>query len=263
MASVFGVSDDKPTQQASEFQEQQQIIQTGIPGFDDAIGQGLPSGNLYLITGSVGSSGNLLAQQILYNSIIRKSKVTYYTVENSSVDVIQDMKVFGMDIQHYVDDGSWVFARIIPSNLKKIIDVLPEYPMEQKIYLEGSFDSLMNHFYDMVKEGRNTALHLPSLIRNFKLEEIQNLLFYITGVVRKHGGVHFLLSTEGAHENTTNVTIKDIVDSVFEIRSEVRGTELENTVTITKIRQMVPRSRMIRLSIREGGLATETVRRVQ
>lgn len=267
MASVFGESNDAPKSglQASVLEKgfQQQTIHTGIPGFDDAVGDGLPGGNIYLITGSVGGSAIPFVQQILYQTAIQKGKVAYYAVENSSIDIIQDMKVYKMDIEPYVDDGSWLFTRVIPSNFKKIIDILPEFPMEHRLYLDQTFDGLMNHFHDQVKDGRNTAIHLQSLIRNFPMEEVQNLLLFLTGVVRRYGGIHFLLITEGAHDPSVLTTIKDTVDSVFDIVTTVRGNELENTVTIQKIRQMVPKSRVIRLSSRESGLATETVRRIQ
>jgi len=106
-------------------------------------------------------------------------------------------------------------------------------------------------------------LNLPLLVRIFPLTEIQNLLFYVTGVVRRYGGIHFVLLTEGAHDQNTMVTIKDTVDSVFEVSTALRGAEIENIVTISKIRGMMPKVRVIRLAQRESGLATETIRRIQ
>jgi len=266
LASVFGSSKDElPQAQKGETAGQQQVatvVSTGIPGFDEILGQGLPAGSLYLLSGLLGSDANLFAQQVLYNAVIRKGKVAYYTVENSSTDIISSMQLFRMNIQQYVDDGSWVFARAVPPNMKKVMDVLPEVPMEKRIDLEGSLSNLMNHFHESVKEGRSTALHLPQLIRSFPLDEIQNLLFFMTGVVRKLGGIHLLLFTEGAHAQSVTVTIKDAVDSVFEITTEARGSEIENIVTIQKIRNMRPKSRIIRLATRENGLATETIRRL-
>jgi len=38
---------------------------------------------------------------------------------------------------------------------------------------------------------------------------------------------------------------------------------MENVITISKIRNMVPKARIVRLAQRETGLATETIRRVQ
>jgi len=168
-----------------------------------------------------------------------------------------------MNIQQYVDEGSWIFGRVIPPSMKQIIEVLPEIPMEQRIELDASFTALMNHYYDMIKEGRNTVLNLPLLVRSFPLTEIQNLLFYVTGVVRRYGGIHFVLLTEGAHDQSTMVTIKDTVDSVFEVSTALRGAEIENIITISKIRGMMPKARIVRLAQRESGLATETIRRVQ
>ncbi len=265
--SIFGESKDIGAQGRMEdailTQQKTAVIPTGIPGFDEALGNGLPTGNLYLVSGQIGSSSYQFVQQILYHTLVSKGKVAYYTVENSSTDIIQDMELMGMNIQQYVDDGSWIFGRVTPPSLKKIIEVLPEVPMEQRIELDISFTALMNHYYDMIKEGRNTALNLPLLVRSFPLNEIQNLLFYVTGVVRRYGGIHFILLTEGAHDQNTMVTIKDTVDSVFEVSTALRGAEIENIITISKIRGMMPKVRVVRLAQRESGLATETIRRVQ
>lgn len=265
MSKVFGIDSDKSPRQTQESIEyvKSLVIPTGIPGFDDSLGQGLPGGNLYLLSGSLESCHTLFAQQVLYNSVIRKTKVAYYTIENSSTDIANDMNLFKMNIQDYIDDGSWLFTRLVLPNMKKIIDVLPEVPMEQRINLEGSLSALMNHFHDTVKEGRNTVIHLQHLIRTFPIEEVHNLLLFITGVIRKYGGVHFLLLTEGAYDSTVGITIKESVDAVFEISASLRGTEIENAVAIQKLRGMVPRTRQIRLALRENGLATETIRRVQ
>ncbi len=266
MSKVFGASSsDSGSAQIQDTSQQQAlgVIATGIPGFDEILGQGLPAGNLYLISGVLGSNASLFVQQILYNTLIGKAKVTYYTVEQASTDIIQDMQLYGMNVQQYVDDGSWVFARVLPANLKKIMEALPEVPMEQRIDVHESLSGLMNHFHDSAKEGRNTAIHLPYLIRNFSLEENQNQLLFMTGVARKYGGIHFLLLTEGAHDQSTVITIKDAVDSVFDVATSVRGSDVENVVTIQKIRNMKLAARIIRLAMRDNGLATETIRRVQ
>jgi KaiC/GvpD/RAD55 family RecA-like ATPase len=267
MSKVFGSSNDarmgEQTQELFGQKRDVSFIASGIQGFDDNLGSGLPSGNIYLASGGVGSNSVLFAQQILYNTLIAKGKVTYYTAAQSSTDIIQDMQLYGMNVQPYVDDGSWVFSRLVLPNMKKIMDVLPEVPMEHRINLEGSMSELMNHFHESVKEGRSTAIHLQSLIRNFSLDDIHNLLFFMTGVARRYGGIHFVLLTEGAYDQNVAVTIKDAVDAVFEINTAIRGNEVENIVNVQKIRSVIPKSRVIRLALRENGLATETIRRVQ
>ncbi len=84
----------------------------------------------------------------------------------------------------------------------------------------------------------------------------------MTGTIRTFGGIHFLMLTEGAHEQNVAVTIKDGVDSVFDISSTTRGKEVESSLYIQKIRGVLPKMRTIKLTQRKDGLATETIRRV-
>ena len=65
--------------------------ESGIPGFDDALGGGLPIGNLFLFSGVFGNNQPLFAQQILYHSIVEKGKVVYYSLDQASTDIIDEM----------------------------------------------------------------------------------------------------------------------------------------------------------------------------
>lgn len=219
----------------------------------------MPSGNLYLLSSSLGSNADLFAQQILNHIIADMGKVAYYTVERSSLDIIQDMELFGMNIEQYIKDGSWVFTRLVVPSMKSMIET--SVLQEKKINLD-SLSELGKNFEEKVKEGYNTALHLSHLIRNFSLEEIQNLLFIMAEVTRKYGGIHFILMSEDSHEKSLVVTVKDTVDSVFEFTSQVRDEEMENILTIRKIRNMIPKARVIMLSVKSTGLVTETTSRI-
>jgi len=68
--------------------------------------------------------------------------------------------------------------------------------------------------------------------------------------------------SEDSHEKSVVVTIKDAVDSVFEFASEVIEDEIENILTVRKIRNMIPKARVLRLSMKNSGLVTETTSRI-
>ena len=68
--------------------------------------------------------------------------------------------------------------------------------------------------------------------------------------------------SEDSHEKSLVVTIKDTVDSIFEFTSQVRDEEMENILTIRKIRNMIPKARVIMLSVKSTGLVTETTSRI-
>lgn len=214
-----------------------------------------------MLSSSLGSNADLFAQQILFRNVVDMGKVAYYTVERSSLDVMGDMELFGMNIEQYVKEGSWVFTRLVVPSMKSLIETRPDVLQEKKLDL-GSLLELGKNFEDKVKQGFNTALHLSHLIRNFSLGEIQNLLFFMAEVSRRYGGIHFLLMTEDSHEKSLVVTIKDTVDSVFEFASQVRDSEIENILTIRKIRNMIPKARVIILAVKNTGLVTETTSRI-
>jgi len=261
MSSTFGESGD--TQQAQEGVIDKEQAQSGIPGLDQALGQGLPTRNVFLLSGVMGNNLSLFAQQIMYKRIISKTKVAYYTVEQSTSDIVNEMKLYGMNISQFVDDGSWIFGRALPIDLKKITDALPEVPMEQRISLTDSLSPLMKHFQERVKEGCSTVMHLSSLMRNFSIDEISNLLFFMTGVAREYGGIHFVIITEDAHNPKDVVTVKDLADSVFDFTSDNRGSAITMTLTIQKIKDVFPKTRILRFTVKNEGLVTETIRRIK
>ena len=154
----------------------------------------MPSGNLYLLSSSLGSNADLFAQQILFRNVSDEGKVAYYTVERSSLDVMGDMELFGMNIDDYLKNGSWMFTRLVIPSMKSLIVTMPDVLQEKKLDLVSLLE-LGKNFEDKVKQGFNTALHLSHLIRNFSIEEIQNLLFFMANVSRKYGGIQDRKST--------------------------------------------------------------------
>ncbi len=80
--SVFGENKDQVTGQNSSMDsilatKKDVNVATGIPGFDESLGKGLPAGNLYLISGDLGSSAHQFVQQVLFNRIISRGNVLY------------------------------------------------------------------------------------------------------------------------------------------------------------------------------------------
>jgi len=121
----------------------------------------------------------------------------------------------------------------------------------------------MKHFQEKIKDGRSTVIHLSSLIRNFSMDEISNLLFFVAGAAREYGGIHFVIVTQDAHKPTDVVTVKDIVDSVFEFSSDNRGSEVTMSLNIQKIKDVFPKTRLLRFTVQDKGLVTETIRRIK
>jgi len=261
MSTQFGEVNDSTVQEEDK-QLEKDFLESGIQGFDDAIGNGLPVGNIYLLCGHFANGSDIFVQQVLNKRITNNDKVAYYTVEQSSNDTINAMKLYGMNIQEYVNNNSWMFFRMLHTSLKNVSSVIPKVSTEQQI----SFDDisiLMKHFQEKAEESFNTCINFSSLMRNFSLKEMSDFLFFMQNVVRGTGGIHFVLINEDEHKPSDISTLKNMADTVFNFSSQIRGLDLEIELTIQKIKDIFPKTRILRFTAQEKGLATETIRRVK
>ena len=237
-------------------------VQSGIPGFDEALGEGLVEGNIYLIVSDSGEHSKQISHQILFNRIISKSKVSYYTFEDSSADIIEEMSHYNMHIEKFVNEGSWKFVRIVSSELKQIIDSLPDHPLDEKVSLDGEVANLIKNFSEHMQDDSNTLMQFTHLIREFSPTQIQQLMLYIKGLSRKHGGIHFIVLNKGEETTDKEFILRDLADSIFDVTTAIKGNNLEVTTTIKKARKMNVNTRKLNLIDKNGSLSTSTIQRI-
>jgi KaiC/GvpD/RAD55 family RecA-like ATPase len=215
------------------------------------------------MTGDPGTFYPTFAQQALFNAVKQKTKIVYYNCESSSEDTIQDMQTFKWDISEYVDDGTWVFTRVIPPQLKTIINSTPEDPREQRIDLPpNSLNALQDDFIERLNEGRWSCLSLSYLMKAYPVNEIVDLVMFWVNAAHKLGGVHFILLPKGIHEDSQVAYIKSLVDGVMSFKFAQGFEQAEGEIDIEKLRRVIPRVKTIRHAVQDDGLAIETSARV-
>jgi KaiC/GvpD/RAD55 family RecA-like ATPase len=237
-------------------------LPSGIPGFDDILGDGFPNASLYILSGPYGGHHLTFAQQVLYNHMVSKGNVAYYTIENSSEDIMDDMAIFNWHINKYVDDGSWKFIRLLPPAIEKVARLTDEAPMEERISLKSSLVPLQDDFLSRLKEGRWSALNFSYITQNYPLDNVVELLLYMLAAIRKYGGIHFLFLTEGLTDAKTANTVKDLIDGVFEFENTERAIEYGTTLHIRKMRKTVLTTRTVKITLMPSGMVAETASRI-
>ncbi len=239
------------------------LTDMGLPGLGYIMGGGFPTSSVYLLTGQTGSYYQAFAQQALYNMAKAETKVAYYTVESTSEDILQDMATFKWDVNEYLDNGSWVFTRLIPPTLKTIAGKTPEDPREQTLDLPpNSLTSLTEDFSERLKEGRWTALNIAYLLNCYPEQEITDLVMYWVNAAHTFGGIHFILMPEGTHSESHLNYLKSIVDGVLSFRFAQGFEQAEGEIEIQKLRRVIPKVKTVRHAIQDDGLVIETSARV-
>lgn len=235
----------------------------GMQGLDYVLGSGLPEDSVYILTGSPGTFYTTFAQQALYNRVISRGKVAYYTVEVPSTDIEQDMATFGWRVRDYIDDGSWNFVRPLPPQLQAFVELMPEVPYEERIKLSsGSLASLTQNFLSKLKEGRWTAMNISYLLNVYPLQEITNLVMFMVNAAHRIGGVHFILIPSGAHEERSITYLKNLVDGVISFRFAQGFGQAEGEMEIEKVRRIIPRTKLLRYIVQSDGITIETTARI-
>ncbi len=239
------------------------LTDMGLQGLGYVMGGGFPTNSVYLLTGQTGSYYQTFAQQALYNMMKTDVKVVYYTVESTSEDIQQDMATFKWDVNEQLDNGSWIFTRLIPPTLKTIANMAPEDPREQTIDLPpNSLTLLEEDFKERLKEGRWTALSLAYLLNSYPEQEITDLVMYWVNAAHAMGGIHFILMPEGIHSESHMNYLKSIVDGVLSFKFAQGFEQAEGEIEIQKLRRVIPRVKVVRHAIQDDGLAIETSARV-
>lgn len=239
------------------------LTDMGMQGLGYIMGGGFPTNAVYMVTGQTGSYYQTFAQQALYNMVKTDVKVVYYTVEATSEDVQQDMATFKWDVGEQLDNGSWIFTRLIPPTLKTIASKAPEDPREQTIDLPpNSLQALEEDFAARVREGRWSALSLAYLLNCYPQQEITDLVMYWVNAAHTMGGIHFIMMPEGTHDESHVNYIKSIVDGVLSFKFAQGFEQAEGEIEIQKLRRVIPRVKVVRHAIQDDGLAIETSARV-
>ena len=242
---------------------QVKLTNLGMQGVEYVLKGGFPEDSVYLLTGAPGTYFTAFAQQALYNHLISKGKVVYYSVDSPSTDLEQDMALFKWNLRNYIDDGSWLFARPLPPGLQKIAELMPDAPHEERFNLgANSLNALAQNFLGKLKQERWSALTLSYIMRNYEPAEVSDLVMFWVNAAHKFGGIHFLLLTAGVQAEDQVTYLKSQVDGVLNFKFAQGFDQTEGEIEIEKLRRVVPKAKVIRHVVQDDGISIETKARI-
>jgi flagellar protein FlaH len=76
-------------------------ISTGNTEFDRKMGGGIPLGSLTLVEGQSDAGKSVLVQQLTWGALRDDLRVIFYTTENTTRSLLQQMRGLGLDIEDY------------------------------------------------------------------------------------------------------------------------------------------------------------------
>jgi KaiC/GvpD/RAD55 family RecA-like ATPase len=224
-------------------------VKTGIEGLDDVLGGGLPDRSLLFTIGDSGSHYETFVQQILYNHALRGGKVAYYTSEISSLDIQDDMSVYGWNTKEFTKKDSWLFINVQTPDLQELSQLTAFQVEGPKIALSTTLASLKSDFLARAKDGRWTALHLSHLLLRYDFRDVVDTILYI-------------IMPTGIHDDQKISALKYLVDGILEFSMQERAREYEGLLTIRKLRRVLHRTRTFPFMVSDKGIYVERAERI-
>ena len=234
---------------------------SGIAGFDQTIGGGIPDGSLILMLGEPGSGFDTFALQMLYEQAKMGKKVFYVSVDKPPSEVELEMMTFKWNIDTYKSIGSWTYIDAYGAKFASPDESSPVISWDK-----GLLNLLRTKFVDHV--GKSTQPFtiidtVSNLLLDYEEDQVRELVEnLITNVVRKVGGVHILLMVKGMHDTKTEILFSHLADGVIDFYLRERSDQLQRIFRVRKMRKAIYDTRLYPINLETDGIQIETAVRL-
>jgi KaiC/GvpD/RAD55 family RecA-like ATPase len=218
------------------------LLNTWIESLDEMLGGGLPEKSIVLMMGEPGSGYDVFAQQILYQNVLHKGKVAYFSTTRAPEVIREDLETFGWNLASLEESGNWLFFNAhVPDVVQVLMEKIPSVMAEGRWVLIDS---------------------LSYLILTQKYQSVVNVLECLLEGAKKYGGIHFLLLTQKMHAPEVETTIQHFADGVIEFSAQEASGGIDRRMRIKKMRRAVYEPRLIPFNITDHGITVETAVRI-
>ncbi|KJS33564.1 MAG: KaiC 1 [Desulfatitalea sp. BRH_c12] len=174
-------------------------ISTGIPRLDVMFGgKGFFRGSSILISGTAGTGKTSFASQFVYNTCKNGERCLYFAFEESSSQIVRNMRSLGMDLEPLIGKGLLRYESVRPTSfglethLAKMIQIITEFTPSAIV-----IDPISNMIN--VGSGYDVKIALMRLVDMLKSKLITSLFTSLLqagrDIVDEHVGVSSLMDT--------------------------------------------------------------------
>jgi hemerythrin-like metal-binding protein len=229
-------------------------VLTGVPGFDELTGQGIPKGNLLLVAGGAGSGKTIFCMQTLINKAKEGKKCLVMSLEESEAKLLQHMEDFGWDAKKMIKKRNLKIERINPFDITRNVDALLA---KQKGELLIDIDPVILP-KDFAKPDFIVIDSLTAIASAFTGKD-ESYRIYIEQLFRfleKTGATGFLITeTEQIPKIFSPTGVEEfLADGVVVMYNIKHGNVRENALEVLKLRGAAHQKKIVAMQITGEGI---------
>ncbi len=241
-----------------------ELIQIGIPSFDERLRPGIPNNSLILLIGDPGSGFDIFLHQLLYLRNLRyHSRTLYVSLDRPTSEIQWELSAYRWDSR------TWDFIDLSPTS-KKISGYGGTIAWESNAANFLSHNLMRKLTQIKEKEEKNgskapidSAVNsLTSLLLNSDLQTVLGFINEYGANIRDTRGIHIISLVRGVHGTQVEQILSHYADVVFEFVMVREGGSQEYTryMGLRKVRGVsIPPTRMFKVKITNTGLMPETI----
>lgn len=157
-------------------------IASGVEGFDEIVGGGMPEGRLYLVSGPPGSGKTTFSSQFLTRGAMQGDKCLYISMHETKADIITDMGSFDFGFKRALSTDGVTFLDAFSSDGKRFFGL----PGERR-----DRSSLSNRIVSFVQSRDIDRLIIDStmLLRHFLADDEDTIIQFLTSLKRTNATI--------------------------------------------------------------------------
>jgi len=200
---------------------------TGIPGLDDMLGGGIPTGHAISVFGGPGAGKTTFSLQFLYNgATLYDEPGIYVSLDESICDIKRNVEAFGWDFEKLEKKQKMVF--LDASFFKRISDVVKVPEDEKKDEKRYSISSLRNLIDDTIQEMD---------AKRVVVDPMSTLIFQYPEPNERRLAVIDLITTLRSRPNCTSLIVMDLRTSTMEREYQIEEFLTQGTIILQTLVQ--------------------------
>ncbi|MEB3860137.1 MAG: KaiC domain-containing protein [Desulfurococcales archaeon] len=221
-------------------------LKTGVPGFDELIGGGIPRGFFVAVVGEPGTGKTIFSIHYAWQGVLEGDRVIYVTTEESRESIIRQASRLGMDLARAVDEGKMI-----------VIDALMKGKGDEWSLSDLEVEELVEKVIEAKKRlGYGRARLVVDSMSAFWLDKPAMARKYSYMVKRVLYKWDFTALLTSQYAITTHEAfgwgLEHVADGVVRFTRRVIGGEIVRMVLVEKMRQTSHDLRVHKVEIREG-----------
>lgn len=206
-------------------------VKTGISGFDELVGGGLPEGRNILISGTPGTGKTIFALQFLYlGAKMFQEKGLYFSFEESSASLKNQARMFGWDLSAMEDAG-----------LLKIVDIaarnVTEGTAQDIVRLVQKFGAKRVVVDSLSTLAINTPTTFNSATEITEIS-IRRFVYQFINDLRDKGATALLISHAKQGELSSDGVSEFVCDGIIHISYDSLMGKYSRSLVLRKMREV-------------------------